>query len=601
MTTIYTVKDVLQNTRLKNNSTLDEFLITCREYLADIQNPKNKKERDIVETRAKLRSLGLKEKFCYDVDSRICISRKVIEKLQDKVDTKKVVADSYTFAAIKSLSGISVDPVDWIKYHNFRTGTTKLSTKIKQEFTCIAIDYVFRNPRATIYDFIFDLETNNITPSSNVIISSDISDFSEFSYNQNFMNVADSFANGRTIYANRTKLKMSNLSNYKIAEESSANHLKEDPFRRIRETEQNYYQKADKLTTADIYLYDDTNRIYNTMMNVFRRRDRRLTHNQYRHFINHAFMDGVVIPISLKQLIIGGTDTTNNKFVTNRFKIVGSYRLDQNKSLEDDFMTAVVDLFSTNSKQTFIKKISDLIEIEFNAARLGIDKKGMWIPFKTKFKKGQLKGYELWFTSGQIHVDPEGTTSNSGLGGIAREYLFENVILKLPKKASFISSLVRARKDIFSQYMNISVVKAGKILSEGEFKTIINELQKDNDVNQVKTILFEYVKRLTRNMKSVPNLNFNDSLNGFMRMSTNIDHYAQKMSMFEMASYVVAHENIVHDWIKNSFVMSIYGLTSAIGLIIFDGRHINLKKISATERMKRMGNRINPMYLKIGY
>jgi hypothetical protein len=601
MTTIYTVKDILQNKKLKNNSTLDDFIITCREYLADISEPKNKSERDIVETRTQLRSLGLNEKFCYDVDNKICISRKVIEKLQSNASIKKVIANKYILATIKSISGISVASVDMIKYHNLRSSDTKLSTKLKQEFTCIAIDYVFRNPRASIYDFLFDIETNNITPSTNVIISNNINDFREFSYNQNFLNVADSFANGKTIYANRTKLKMGNISNYKIAEESSANHLKEDPFRRIKSTEQNYYQKADKLTTADIYLYDDTNKIYTTMMNVFRRRDRRLTHNQYRHFINHAFMDGVVIPISLKQLIIGGKDTTNNKFVTNRFKIVGSYKLEQSKSLEDDFMSAAVDLFSTNTKQTFIRKISNLIEIEFNAARLGIDSKGMWIPFKTKFKKGQLKGYELWFTSGQIHVDPEGTTSNSGLGGISREYLFENVILKLPKKASFISSLVRARKDIFSQYMNISAVKAGKILSEGDFKSIINELQKDNNVIEVKNILFDYVNRLTRNMKSVPNLNFNDSLNSFMRISNNIEHYAQKMSMFEMASYVVAHENIVHDWIKNSFIMSIYGLTSAIGLIIFDGRHVNLKKIAATERMKRMGNRINPMYLKIGF
>lgn len=604
MTTIYTVRDVLRNTRLKNNSVLDDFIIACREHLSSVETPKNKKERDIIDTRNKLQSLSQNQKFCYDVDGKICISRVIIEKINDKVSNKKVVADSYTLSVIGDLTGSKVNPTDMItKYFNFTTSTVKLGTKIKQEFTCFAIDYVFNNPRATIYDFLFDLEVGNISHSSNLVISSNANAnyFKEFSYNSNFFNVADSFANGKTIYANRTKLKLGNLNSYKIAEESSASHLKEEPFNRIRQTEQNYYQKADKLTTADVYLYNDSHPTYHKLMHVFNTNDGRLTHNQYRHFINHAFIEGVVIPISLKQLIISSSDTTNNNFITNRFKIVGSYNLSKSKSLEDDYMKAVVDLFSTNTKQTFIKKISELIEIEFDSTRLGTDTKGMWIPFKTKFKKGQLKGYKLWFTSGQIHVDPDGTTSNSGLGGIAREYLFENVILKLPKKAAFISSLLKARKEILGRHLNLSVIKSGRILTEGDFKLIINELLKNFNVNEVKVILFEYVKRLSRNMKSIPSLNFNDDLNKFMRISTNIDHYAQKMSMFEMASYVVSHESIVHDWIKNSFIMSIYGLTSAVGLIIFDGRHINLKKITAMERMKSMGNRLNPMYLKIGF
>jgi hypothetical protein len=47
--------------------------------------------------------------------------------------------------------------------------------------------------------------------------------------------------------------------------------------------------------------------------------------------------------------------------------------------------------------------------------------------------------------------------------------------------------------------------------------------------------------------------------------------------------------------------MSLYGAVSAIGLIIFDGRHIKLKDLKGKDRLKKMGNRLNPMYLKIGY
>jgi hypothetical protein len=391
------------------------------------------------------------------------------------------------------------------------------------------------------------------------------------------------------------------MSVYSFAEENSANNLKRDPFHRIKSTETNYYSMADKLTTADMYIYDDSDTMYKKMMAVFNRRDKKLTHNQYRHFINHSFINGVVIPISLKQLVTESIDSTNDNFITSRFKIVGAYKLNESRSLEDEYMKAVMELFVTSSKQTFIRKINDMIDIEFDNADLALDNAGMWIPFKTQFKKGTFKDNKLWFTSGQIHIQPSGTSSFSGLGGISRQYLFQKVILRLPRKAAFVSTLVKSRKEIFSQYSNSSLIKSGKLLSAGEFKTLINELKRNRTDDQVKQILFDYAVRLSRNMKSLGNLRFDDEYSKFSRMARRPDAYAQKMGMFEMSSYIVAHESIVHDWIKDSFVMSLYGAVSAIGLIIFDGRHINLKNMSAKQRLKKMGNRLNPMYLKIGY
>jgi hypothetical protein len=45
--------------------------------------------------------------------------------------------------------------------------------------------------------------------------------------------------------------------------------------------------------------------------------------------------------------------------------------------------------------------------------------------------------------------------------------------------------------------------------------------------------------------------------------------------------------------------MSIYAAVSATGIIIFDGKHINLKKFGRSA-MKQT-SRLNPVYVKIGY
>lgn len=602
MITIYTIKDVLTNTRLKNNSVLDEFLVACRDNLVEIEQPKNKKQRSQVETRNKLKTLKMNDKFCYNIGNKICISRLVLETVVPPDSVKLPITESNIIGTIAKLTGIAFNPSDKKKYYNFISSSKSLGTTFKQEFTCYVVHYVFNNPNSKIYDILYNLETGDLQDSPQLLIKSKARDFRKMSHNHNFMYLADAYANAKTIYANRSKLKLTKtLSQYTIAEETSADHLKQKPFDRIKKTESNYYSKPDKLTTADMYIYDDSDQAYIKTMAIFNRKDKKLTHNQYRHFINHAFINGVIIPISLKQLVTSSVDSTNDNFITTRFKIVGSYKLEESKSLEDEYMKAVMELFDTNSKQQFIKKINDIIDIEFDAADLGLDKQGMWIPFKSQFKKGKFKDNTLWFTSGQIHIQPQGSSSFSGLGGIARQYLFEKVILKLPRKAVFMNTLLKSRKEVFSKYSNSSMIKSGKMLTQGDFKTLIQDLMTNRNDEQVKQILFEYVNRLSRNMKSLGNLNFNDQYPTFSNISRRAEAYAQKMSMFEMASYVVSHERIVHDWIKDSFVMSLYGAVSAIGLIIFDGRHINLKNMRGKDRLKKMGNRLNPMYLKIGY
>ena len=332
MTTIYTVKDVLANTRLKTNSVLDEFLVACRDNLIEIKEPKNIKERSRVLTRNKLQKLKPTEKFCYTIGNKICISRIVLETIIEPQSVKLPLTDSDIIGAIAKLTGIAFNPSDKKKYYNFISSSKALGTTFKQEFTCYVVNYFFNNPNSKIYDILYNLETGNIEDSQKLIIKSKVSNFRKLSHNHNFMYIADAYATAKTIYVNRSKLKLTKtLSDYTIAEESSADNLKQNPFDRIRATESNYYSKADKLTTADMYIYDSSDEMYKKVMAVFKRKDKKLTHNQYRHFINSAFKNGIIIPISLKQLVTSSVDSTDDKFLTTRFKVVGSYKLDESK------------------------------------------------------------------------------------------------------------------------------------------------------------------------------------------------------------------------------------------------------------------------------
>lgn len=590
------------------------FIKFANEYIQSEKRRITGDERKLKAIRERLEALPKTQRFCYEVNGQICISRKVLEALIRPGKLKTLLNEQKIEKSIKHLTG-SDDESVFREFYNLKSATKKLSTKIRQEFICIAINYVFSNNKSTIYDFLFDMEMGNVSVPSNVKISNEMKAFEEFSYNQNFMYLSDSFATAKTLFANKSKLKLNkDISSYKIAEESSAKHLKENPFQRIKNTESNYYDKSDKLTPADIFIYDTTDNKYKNMMLIFNKKDKKLTHNQYRHFMNRCLMVGSAIPISLKQLVTDSIDSTNNNFITNRFKIVGSYNLKNPETggryttIEDEYMKAVMELFNTQNRTTFIKKIDEMIDIKFDEVDLGIHKKQINIHFKTQFRKGILKEYKLWFTSGQIHIMPHKSTSNSGLGGISRDYLFKNVISRLPRKPSFIGKLVSAREDSIGGAFNAkgitnSNIKSPKILTEGNFKSIINDLKKQKiSDNDIKDILFSYVKELSDDiLKKTSNFNFDGKEDTFRKISNKIDHYAQKMSMLEMAAYVVSHEQIVYDWIKDSFIMSLWAAASSTGLILFNGNHVNLKGLSARQRIKKMGNRLNPLYVKIGF
>jgi hypothetical protein len=340
-----------------------------------------------------------------------------------------------------------------------------------------------------------------------------------------------------------------------------------------------------------------------------------LNHEQYRSFINKSFIEGAIIPISLKQLKNEKKVDLNSNFVTTEIKVIGSYDLGEKKRhLEDDFMKSAVELFSTKNKQDFYKKINSLIDIDISSAKLATE--GTTVEFYAKFspsstlmsdalgglpyiQSGRGQKYRLWMTVGQIHIMPEKSHSASGLGGVSRESLFENVIKKLPKTTAFLNKLIKCRQNAFDRYYNIiPELRQKKMLTGGsftarsksEFAKVFNQLPP----SQLYDYLFAYVDEMQKMMKrGFPKMTRQQFMN--QRQA----YLAHKMSQIEMIFYILSNNNIVKDWIKKLFIMSIYAAVSATGIIIFDGKHIDLKKFGRSA-MKQT-SRLNPVYVKIGY
>lgn len=82
-----------------------------------------------------------------------------------------------------------------------------------------------------------------------------------------------------------------------------------------------------------------------------------------------------------------------------------------------------------------------------------------------------------------------------------------------------------------------------------------------------------------------------------VQFSNNTKIFFEKLSSYEMLYLCSANESIIKKWIKNSFIMSVYALAAAYGVIIFDGkRHVIKNGTSSFVKLARK----NPIYVKIG-
>jgi hypothetical protein len=264
----------------------------------------------------------------------------------------------------------------------------------------------------------------------------------------------------------------------------------------------------------------------------------------------------------------------------------------------------------------------------------------------------------IFIQGNQLYIKPPGTSSDAGLGGVSMEYLKEQILMKLPDRGRFIRQISSARvkafgdyyqstQDLtttiygsisnmskdelikmiinfnrkypkqkifnklseiknlsksqlvekienireFKKYKNYSLLSKAAILSPSEFKTVFDNISNNLmvDISRV------YIETLYSQLKKVPDID--TSLTGpFVSKTygTKEKTILNKLSDIEIIYFLACNHNIVKKWIKNSFIMGAYGVSSAAGIIILDGKKHSLGKgFSGISRR-------NPVYVKIG-
>ncbi len=715
----YKFKDILDPSPVSGKTPIKLFLNACREKQSS--NTKSKLYKT-------LEQKG-NEPLCYEMTFNgkkyITFYRKALEIISSK-KIKTVFTTKSIEALIKRLLGDYPQGLSNDDFFEMISMNDSKTTSEKQDFTCYAVWYFFNNRNDTIYDFYESLKTTNDLLSNNkskLYVSSSSDTLKEFSLIHNYSYVLDSVAVAKSIIRNRSKLNIrGSLSSYNIAEEDSSEGIryKSVPFKKIANTETNYYNAPDKLTTADIFIYRPQAEGMRTLNRVFS--GRTLTHKQYQKFMDEGFKRGDIIPISLKQLRL---TTISDNLITSLIKVIGSFD-DLNKDVKDPFFSTVLHLLSIKDKQEFVNELEKVIEIDNSSFNYKLKEIG-----RTTFEFGinfvdykKTTRYQAFLQSGQIYLTPiETTGSASGIGGITRDYINSQIIRKLPEKNRLFASIKEIRKAAFQDKFNITanftskefpaltyskptIKKKEELVSEAvklgisdrrsvernlnltdkrkalvyetnlinkiyslskinkhtqlvniavrfklldrttatqmEIKDLGNliaqskaynglsnyaalmksDLMSPGDLSTVfaqideslrPVIARRYIENITAHMGGKAREIINDFEREFERkpdflkntkpnqakvqFSNNTKIFFEKLSSYEMLYLCSANEDVIKKWIKNSFIMSVYALAAAYGVIIFDGKRYTLKGGDATfVKMVRK----NPIYVKIG-
>lgn len=597
----YKISDLLDNRSISGNSKIIEFVNECKDNISNLKSD-TKNLTNIL----KLNSLKNKI-FCYSINflgkQYITIPRETLIELINltggRSTKKSIIEINKVIDILTYINGTDCRQYDILEKVDKTYDYGKGRTALKQELVCLAVSFFFRYPSKNVFHFHEYIKNSSNFDSKNFKSNSSSSDLNKFASTNNYKYIIDSCGVARTLIHNRAKINLNNLRDYVIAEESSeyGKLFKDDPYNKIKNNPQKipgYFTSSDKLMIADIFLLDTKNQQYDKTLSVINNPQQNLTHDQYRTFMNKSFREGAIIPISLKQLAPANVD---ENLVTNRIKIVGSYNESkEKKSLEDDYMMKVIELFNTKNKSLFFQKMKKVIDIKYRSVNFmkSNNPPQAEFEFDTSFKVGERnkKTYKFWISQQQIYIIPEGTTSYSGLGGISSDYMFENIIKKLPGNYKYMREIESYRDSVFGNEKNDAFGNSTRKLAD---ITKLENFLKSKTNYARSQLLSRYAQEMKKKMKSgVPNL----QVSQFRSLESDPKKVAAKIFQFEMLFFVLSNQSIIVDWVKNSFIMSLYGIASGTGKIIFDGKNIKLGQFGRSALKKQ--SLLNPMYLKIG-
>lgn len=441
-------------------------------------------------------------------------------------------------------------------------------------------------------------------------------------------------------------------------ESAMGKKLKAKSFDKIKVNERNYYTDENKLTTADIYLCNTSSEGFKTLLKVFNRKTlnheqyRSFTNSSYKSG------DLIPISLKELRPIDVGNDFTSNRIKVINFisepqnddvqdnflkKVIELLSIKEKSKFIDE-MNKVVDI---KNESVNLNPYGTRTTFNFDLV-LKIDDNN------NPIKEDHL----VFIQGNQLYIKPPGTSSDAGLGGVSMEYLKEQILMKLPDRGKFVRAISAARKKAFNdyyestqdlttsiygsiksmkkdqliklmvdfdkkypkqrifeeisdvkslstqkliekiesirtfkKYKNYSLLSKAAILSPSEFKSIFDGIPN----NLMVDIARVYIEELYSQLKRVTKID--TSLTGPFLSKTYVTKektIINKMSDIEIIYFLACNPGIVKKWVKNAFIMGAYGISSASGIILLDGKKRTLGK-------GKMGVvRRNPVYVKIG-
>lgn len=628
----YKVADVFNSRLVTGQSPIKNFINLCKVHL------------EYNKLKDKLTPLQ-NELFCYEIDGKVGFSRKILEEVLTTANFKTKFSNKAIQPFIQKMIGEADLNKD--DFFDLEENQNKIGTRLKQDFTCFTVVYFFNNLNTDHYQFLDDLRQGKLKiDKQKTSVTADISDFKIFGYKEHYLKFFDSVATAQTIVQNKIKINLKhNLNSYCVAEEESpvGKKLKSIPFGKIKNTEANYYSDENKLSTADIYIYDKTSENYKNLSKVFNKKT--LTHEQYRSFINFSFDGGDLIPISLKEL---RTTDVNESFISSRVKVLNF--MSESEDVQDKFLKKILELLAIKQKDVFVREMEKVIDIRNDTINLNPYGTRTTFNFDAVFDDNSgSQRYDVFIQGNQLYIKPPDSSSDAGLGGVTMEYLKNQILNKLPDRGRYNRMIANARKKAFEQfyektqdvsmsvfgslenktpkelqdiilkykllkksdlanrqkkelisliedmrtfkkYKNYQLLRAAKILSPSEFGNIMSGIPESLRI----PIASAYIQELYSQLEHVPNVD--TTLKGEFRSKTFTRDklILNKLSDMEILFFLACNKSIVKKWIKNSFILGAYGILSATGIVLLDGKKHTLGKGKAGILRR------NPVFVKIG-
>jgi hypothetical protein len=498
------------------------------------------------------------------------------------------------------------------------------STQLNESLSAIGIAFVGKYPKASLGEFVdlfYSTGTDAVAKFNDVVKRCEIQNKSKSTYTKAYPKPSDKTIKNETVnnwfavsYFSAKAIERNigvSLSRYKILR-TSENDSKRGYYIKttcLSEIKKIFKQSGGKSSTlmgmrpdkwiiADLILYDERSNLIENLKEGIRTKT--LTLSEQKKLMNEEFKNKKVIPISLKEI---NTKNPSVKFINTPTSI--TLKEDVQDSFNEEIMI-LQQLASSGQKAKFLKKLEDMIEIEYP---INFKKKdARWkIYFKLQYQK-MSKNYSIWtnYSAGgnSIHISeeksaftPSPSKSSSGEGGLTAFY-FEELSNQYIPLRRFFKSLKETRIKVFKDVLdNLDLDEYFKNITKSRnfnhsslekmfypgahYINLFEYMVKNGDSQKAIDFYQNYVFELTKEKVKINNPN--DLKNGWL------------LSSYEFGYFFSKHQKLIREIVKHQILLTWMAAASGRGFII-----INRRKFSQNDFYQKHLSE-PPAYIKVGY